>query len=189
MKDYVNGNVGVALTKKVVRAADSGRYNLGGAKYEYADAGIGGTTEDSYVDHKVRWCATRWITATEGADWQLGLEDVITKNLKPEWELELDNVWNESFQMAKYRGRGSKFDWHKDQYDMSKPKARKVTLVVCLSDKVDYSGAEFQIKNRDGEVDTFEFDFGDFILFPADIEHRVKDLTGGLRETIVCWYR
>lgn len=189
MKNYVIGNVGVALTKKIIRAADSGRFNHGGSRQGYTDAGIGETTDNSYVNHKVRWCATMWLTSTDGKEWQLALEDVIKQNVRPEWGLELENVWNESFQLAKYRGKGSKFDWHKDVYDTEKEPRRKITLVVCLSDKVDYKGAEFQIKNSEGEVDTFEFDFGDFIVFPADVEHRVKDLTGGLRETIVCWYR
>lgn len=187
--NYVTGNIGVALTKQIVRAADSERFTLHGPKNTYADAGVGATHEDSYVNHKVRWCATKWITSDNGKPWQLGLEDVIKQNVKPEWGLELDNVWNEAFQLAKYRGKGSKFDWHKDQYDITKTPRRKITLVVCLSDKVDYKGGEFQIKTSEEEVDTFEFDFGDFILFPADVEHRVKDLTGGLRETIVCWYR
>ena len=65
---------------------------------------------------------------------------------------------------------------------------RKITVVYCLSHKSDYVGAEFQIKTENSTY-TRKFDYGDFIVFPANRIHRVKSLKSGKRITLVGWYR
>jgi len=109
------------------------------------------------------------------------------------WKMDLDHKWESDLQYTRYIGKGHHYDWHKDHYDEGiypghSGNTRKLTMVYCLSHKEDYRGGEFQIKTSKGATYTRRFDYGDFIVFPSKILHRVKPLKSGTRTTLVGWY-
>lgn len=89
----------------------------------------------------------------------------------------------DALQYAQY-GPGNKFDWHED-IGGGAASNRKLSMTVQLSDEAAYEGGQLQFlsvpelsvpKSR-----------GTAILFPSYLAHRVSDVTGGLRCSLVGW--
>ncbi len=85
------------------------------------------------------------------------------------------------------------FDWHNDMM-MSDDKVnlmtRKLSMTLMLSHKEDYTGGEFEFASvRAGKINTKEIslDYGDILIFPSIMEHRVKPVTSGVRNVLVAW--
>eukprot|EP00440_Ansanella_granifera_P053620 gb/GFBE01058130.1/.p1 GENE.gb/GFBE01058130.1/~~gb/GFBE01058130.1/.p1 ORF type:complete len:248 (+),score=52.41 gb/GFBE01058130.1/:1-744(+) len=94
-----------------------------------------------------------------------------------------------TFEDAQYCVYGPEhhFDWHCDQPEGCPPPARRLSMVVMLSSADDYSGGEFEVRLAE-KVRQVQLDPGDAILFPAEhLEHRVKPVKAGVRQTLVCW--
>lgn len=101
-----------------------------------------------------------------------------------------DIVKDFKVQFGEYKEEDKGFySWHAD-LDLVTDKLfdRKLSIVIQLSDKSEYSGGklEFEI---DGEVRTFdEFDNkGSVIVFPSFVRHRVTPVTKGVRNSLVAW--
>ena len=85
---------------------------------------------------------------------------------------------------------GGKFDWHHDvlwhnprNYD------RKLSLVLQLSDPATYEGGEFEFQEADSPpIDMFSKQ-GSLLIFPSYLRHRVKEVTSGVRYSLVSWVR
>ena len=96
-------------------------------------------------------------------------------------------------QFTLYSDVGDHYDWHQDYYkgdeDENDGFIRKLSISLCLSHSDEYEGAEFFIKDgSDTNVRVFHMMFGDFIVFPSDVEHRVNELRSGERVSLVTWY-
>ena len=144
-------------------------------------------------DHKCRECYVSWIDVSNVNFIEHGYRKVIENVNDMIWKMDLDHKWETDLQYTRYIGKGHHYDWHKDHYSEEEypghsGNIRKLTMVYCLSHKEDYRGGEFQIKTSKGATYTRRFDYGDFIVFPSKILHRVKPLKSGTRTTLVGWY-
>jgi PKHD-type hydroxylase len=161
------------------------------SKNDYS-ALVGG---DEIPNEKVRKCYISWLDRENEMFNYIanGFEKIVQNTNKLIWNMSLDNEWQSDIQFTKYVGKGDHYDWHKDFYDEEDlddgVTIRRISVVYCLSKKIDYSGGHFQIKTKKGEIYTTRFDYGDFIVFPSNIEHRVKPLYSGSRITMVAWYK
>ena len=103
-----------------------------------------------------------------------------------------DIVKDFAVQFGEYKGKDKGFyDWHIDQSMITdKLLDRKLSIVIQLSDKSEYSGGklEFEI---DGEILTFDSfeNKGSVIVFPSFIRHRVTPVTKGVRHSLVSWIK
>lgn len=69
---------------------------------------------------------------------------------------------------------------------------RKISIVIFLSGRGDYSGGELVLHGRYPDFDrreTAPADPGTLVAFRAETTHEVTPLTRGERYTIVSWYR
>jgi len=132
------------------------------------------------------------------------------------WKYDIRNA--ETFQIARYKkgmfydwhpdGSGDHFSVHKS---IANPKlhnnVRKLSLGIMLND--DYEGGEFEFSrldhwgsskgvpsgskwiNRDSpghKTNIVEEKKGSVIVFPADVWHRVKPVTKGIRYSLTVWF-
>jgi len=81
------------------------------------------------------------------------------------------------------------YGWHQDTdfleegYD-----ARKVSVVIQLSDPSEYEGGEFQFYIEEEIVSPPQFKTkGTVIVFPSFLKHRVTKVTKGSRNSLVSW--
>lgn len=142
---------------------------------------------DDGVNTRIRNCYVDWIPTTTVNFINTGLAKIIHHINDQQFNLQLDQQWETNLQYTKYIDKGHFFDWHQDAYADQVTSIRKISIVYCLSHKKDYTGGEFQIKQKDSTYTT-KFDYGDFIVFPSNVLHRVKPLKKGQRITIVGWY-
>ena len=75
------------------------------------------------------------------------------------------------------------------QYEEHDDYIRKISISVCLSHDDEYEGAELFVKDgSETNVRVFKMKYGDFVIFPSDVEHRVNELRSGERVSLVAWY-
>lgn len=85
---------------------------------------------------------------------------------------------------------GGKYDWHHDvNWENSRNYDRKLSVVIQLSDPKDYEGGRFEFS----EVQSPRYDLwalqGSILIFPSYIQHRVTEVTEGVRYSLVSWVR
>ena len=134
-----------------------------------------------------------WLKVSESNFIEVGLRKIVHNVNNMIWHMKLDEEWQADIQFTKYIGKGDHYNWHKDYYKGEELNdgitIRRISVVYCLSKKTDYTGGEFQIKTNNNGIYTTKFDYGDFIVFPSDKDHRVKPLKSGTRITMVGWYK
>ncbi len=82
--------------------------------------------------------------------------------------------------------KGGKYDWHQDVI-YSKPRHRKFSAIIQLTDGKEYKGGEFEL--RDGyHLDlTNSRNKGAMLVFPSFLYHRITPIKRGKRKSIVAW--
>ena len=84
-----------------------------------------------------------------------------------------------------YHAGFGRFDWHNDYAYVSKDSARKLTLIVQLSDPSDYEGGRLEV--FDTEPTPLPRERGAVVAFPTFVPHRVTPVTSGARRSLVLW--
>ena len=95
------------------------------------------------------------------------------------------------YQYTLYSDPYDHYDWHQDQYDgeWEPDFQRTLSLSLCLTPADFYEGAELFLRDGDPlNVRVFKLAFGEFVIFPATVEHRVNALRRGERASLVIWY-
>jgi len=89
-------------------------------------------------------------------------------------------------QFTKYDSAESDFyGWHMDSAIINPEHAydRKLSCVVLLSDPNDFSGGQFEFFEH-GQPPLGK---GSIVVFPSVLYHRVTEVTGGVRYSMVSW--
>ena len=100
--------------------------------------------------------------------------------------------FDEGFQLLQYDGAeegvraGDFYDWHIDIGHSGTTTSRKLSLVIQLSDPVDYEGGRLEI-NTAGDAAAMPAAQGSLIAFPSFVLHRVTPVTKGLRFSLAAW--
>ncbi len=92
-------------------------------------------------------------------------------------------------QFTEYNAEDSgTYGWHIDNSWTSKtPFDRKMSMVIQLSDKEDYTGGKLELTHDPLPPGTFE-NQGDVIFFPSFNRHRVTPVKLGVRYSLVTWF-
>lgn len=150
---------------------------------------IGSEADGAQCDD-IRQGSQAWISDTPHANYIL--QKLAFDANEALWEIpDIDTAYPD-IQYTLYNEPSDHYDWHQDHYDDEEDIDgfhRKVSLSLCLSHDDMYEGAEFFIKDgSDSNVRYFKMKYGDFIVFPSDVEHRVNALRSGERLSLVVWY-
>ena len=99
-------------------------------------------------------------------------------------------AWSDKIQYTVYDTDQSKYDWHCDTSESSYHEGmiRKLSISLCLSDKDDYEGGEFQILPYNNKLTTYKLGMGDAVIFSSDLTHRVRRVRSGKRVSLVGWF-
>ena len=142
---------------------------------------------DLYLD--TRQSEIYWLQKSKKA--QACAHQLVIEVNKQYFDLELEKQLPPDNQYTVYRSLDDHYDWHQDHYDdePSDDFTRVLSLSICLSPTDFYQGAEFFIKDgSERNVRVFKMRYGEFIIFPSDVEHKVNALREGERESLVIWY-
>ena len=143
----------------------------------------------SYDGHEGRRSLNGWITTDCWISAMMAYYIQYANKILFNYDLTL---WSDKIQYTVYNGKGSQYTWHNDMLPVPSSfdnySVRKLSISLCLSNKSDYEGGEFQIMHDPQLMDTIKMGMGDIIVFPSDLTHRVRPLKSGTRISLVGWY-
>lgn len=146
------------------------------------DGRIDQSVPDGRLDEKIRKSDIVWQNAhgIVGSVLQTFAREA---NINAGWNFDIE--FPRSVQIARYKGDGGHYEWHRDVFIPQDGKQRKLSVVLLLNDSSEFEGGEFQFK----EVKSFDSmrKVGSVIVFPSYMEHRVTPVTKGTRYTATCW--
>jgi len=137
------------------------------------------------VDTKKRVTTISWIPFQEMSQMYQSLNVFIQKaNLN---HFGFDDVRvTEQVQFTEYP-TGGFYDWHMD-CDLvmtQEPPVRKISMTVLLNHSSEFEGGELEIGGRSTAKPMQQ---GQGLAFASFINHRVKPVTRGVRQSLVCWF-
>ena len=153
------------------------------------------STRQDRVDHNARNSNLKWIS---GEQWLRDLiwEYMAKANNEAGWRYDIEDV--QDMQLTQYR-EGMFYGWHfdgqgdhnnADGMNDEKGRVRKLSLTLLLNEG--YEGGHFEFTRYGNECSTIvRPDFskaGSIIVFPSHIEHRVTEVTKGVRHSLVAWF-
>ena len=151
-------------------------------------AKIGGLSKDEEYE-RIRKSKTGWLEYGPETAWVYDRMAYIAKHLNAKfWQFDL-NGFTEKFQFTIYDGDDSHYTWHVDTIQdqnqaISTP--RKLSMVMQLSDPIDYSGGDLELKTGPSETVVTKSK-GLVVAFPSYTLHRVTPVTSGIRKSLVMW--
>jgi len=150
---------------------------------EYEPGIVGNRT----LDLKKRKSKVRWIYSDS---WVSGmLAHFIQSANTNHFNLDLTG-WDGKIQFTLYDTENDHYNWHIDTNadDLKTNFVRKLSIVMCLSSIDDYEGGEFEIYYPHSLKETKKLDYGDVVVFPSIIPHKVRPIKSGKRYSLVGWY-
>ena len=138
-------------------------------------------------DSNQRRSDVRWIEYDETSKWLYEKVSTAAKALNDEvYGFELTG--GQPFQYTVYdSAEEGEYDWHQDIMGCGNDNIRKVSVVILLSDKTDFSGGSFLISPNGGKPREILMKKGRMILFPSWTPHCVTPVLEGVRISLVMW--
>ena len=153
---------------------------------ELEEGEIGGDENDEPINTDIRSNGVHWIRESKKA--RKLTQKLIDQINEDYFELEFSE--SPDWQWTVYQDVDDHYSWHKDEdEDDLTDFQRKLSISICCTPSELYEGAEFFIKDGcENNIRVFKMGYGEFIVFPSEIEHRVNALRAGERESLVVWF-
>jgi PKHD-type hydroxylase len=155
-----------------------------GEKYPKQTATTVGSDSEGVSDYRISEIS--WLPENPETSWihdKFADYAIIANNAM--WDFD---IWGfgDGLQYTKYFGDGGHYDWHVDLGPGISN--RKLSCVLQLSTPEEYEGGQLQI-NPGGNIIEVPKGLGTMVFFPSFLLHRVTPLTGGVRKSLVTWFR
>ena len=131
-----------------------------------------------------------WIRDASLCKYFFGIGQKVNELCK--WNFDIKGI--EPIQYTEYSD-GGKYDWHTDQGSkilLKDGSIRKISMTLFMNNPDEYEGGEFDLELFDPEknprYETFKLKKGSAIFFQADVWHRVRPVSSGVRKSLVAWY-
>tara|TARA_B100001778_G_scaffold76218_1_gene61362 strand:+ start:283 stop:825 length:543 start_codon:yes stop_codon:yes gene_type:complete len=137
--------------------------------------------------YETRDAQTSWIPATS---WVGGFcMSYVLKSNRENFMYDVEGIDGDSIQYTVYE-KGQYYNWHQDADNtvpLQEGRLRKLSFILQLSSPDDYQGGNIEMKNTDEDIYLVPRRRGTFIVFDSRTPHRVTEVTGGIRKTLVGW--
>ena len=136
---------------------------------------------------KIRHSNISWL----GGEWIYKWIRPCVQDSNKNWKYDINFVDN--FQFTIYK-ENQFYDWHPDYFPSDRPRDRKISLTVSLSDPKDYEGGELEFivedvpEKRHSVICKELVERGSIVVFPSFILHKVHPITSGTRYSLVIWH-
>ena len=159
-----------------------------------AEASTVGTDDDGVEIDSIRAATTRWLPVDDDdVRWITERLAAVVEHANHAWALDLTG-FAEDLQFTTYDRPGDFYTWHQDGLDGGVAD-RKLAVVVQLSDPGDYDGADLELFDVLVDLEPEALAewrervraMGTAVVFPSWEYHRVTELVGGVRHSLVSW--
>jgi PKHD-type hydroxylase len=129
----------------------------------------------------------KWIGYDEKSKWLYDKVTNAVKEINAElFQFELSGA--QPFQYTIYDStEEGEYDWHNDTMSTENDGVRKLSVVILLSDKNEFSGGSFLISPAGGKPKEILMKMGRMVVFPSWIPHCVTPVLEGKRISLVMW--
>ena len=131
----------------------------------------------------------KWIAYDEKSKWLYDKVTNAVKEINTElFQFELSGA--QPFQYTIYDStEEGEYDWHNDTMSTENDGVRKLSVVILLSDKNEFSGGSFLISPAGGKPKEILMKMGRMVVFPSWTPHCVTPVLEGTRISLVmCLY-
>ena len=156
------------------------------AKCKNADSpGLVGGNE-GLAPSDVRRCKIDWLKNTPECNWLYEKLASLVSNINSTYYNFDLNGFGEPFQLTHYESDDSgMYNWHQD-FNTGNI-SRKLSVVIQLSDPLDYTGGDLQLLDDGGKTVTIKKKRGYITIFPSYTLHQVTPVLSGNRQSAVAW--
>ena len=182
-ENFVRGKIDIDVMYDIIVDIEKEVLNT---DFEIGEVGQDDDTDGE--DLSVRKSSIAWLTKSKQA--KRLVKQVVHLVNDEFFQLDISDKPPE-YQYTLYTDPNDHYDWHQDHYEDDDPTdyRRTLSLSLCLTASEMYEGAELFVKDGDDlNVRVFKMGFGEFVIFPSEIEHRVNSLRAGERSSLVIWY-
>jgi PKHD-type hydroxylase len=153
--------------------------------YAEADATIG-FSESLRSDLVHRTSTIRWFNVNREPDIVARIMEFVRSSNRTNFGVDIEAPFEIQFTEYHATNKGH-YDWHQDVwFESPRPYARKLSVVVQLSDPADYAGGEFEFFGIPNPAANFA-PRGSILIFPSFLQHRVLPVSKGIRRSLVTW--
>ena len=153
--------------------------------YVENDATIG-FSDSTRSDLHYRTSVIRWLDAHREGDIVSRVMTFVLSSNRTNFGVDIVAPYEIQFTEYHATNQGH-YDWHQGVWlESDKPFARKLSVVVQLSDPAEYEGGAFEFFGLQSPGPTFA-PRGSLLIFPSFLQHRVLPVTKGTRRSLVTW--
>tara|TARA_R110000744_G_scaffold58737_1_gene122569 strand:- start:3069 stop:3650 length:582 start_codon:yes stop_codon:yes gene_type:complete len=151
---------------------------------ESSNAAKVGGVGNGAVSEEIRRSNVSWLNNSTETRWLFEIIGHVTSSLNVDYfNFSLSGL-GEQMQLTNYlESQQGAYGWHQD---FGNGPSRKLSLVVQLSDPMDYEGGNLEVMTS-GNPQTIKKQRGLIVAFPAWTLHRVTPVTTGSRQSLVIW--
>lgn len=136
----------------------------------------------------VRRSELNWLNCNNETQWVFERLAHVVSSLNSQFFFFDLTGFGEAIQLThydeKYQGM---YGWHVDFGNSTTSPSRKLSLVLQLSDPVDYEGGVLELQSHGKEVIKMRKQRGLIVCFPSWTLHQVTPVTQGNRQSLVSW--
>lgn len=155
------------------------------AKEANVKAQVGGGG-NGVTDPNIRRSYLNWLPANDETRWVFEKLSHIVSSLNSEYFRFNLTGFGEHIQLTNYdQAENGMYGWHVD-FGGSGP-SRKLSLVMQLSDPVEYEGGVLELQPSGKDVVKMRKQRGLIVVFPSWTLHQVTPVTQGSRQSLVSW--
>ena len=157
------------------------------AKNVKEKAGVGFVDSGS-IDTRIRRSGLNWMPNTQDTQWVFQKLGHIVSSLNAQFFRFDLTGFGEHIQLTNYdSSEQGMYGWHIDMGPDTKSPCRKLSLVLQLSDPVDYEGGVLELQPHGKDVIKMRKQRGLVVVFPSWTLHQVTPVTQGSRQSLVAW--
>lgn len=150
-------------------------------------AQVGGGGE-GITNPNIRRSGLNWLSKTQETTWVFDILGHVVSTLNAQFFGFDLTGFGEHLQLTHYdESEQGMYGWHIDMGPYPNTPCRKLSVVLQLSDPVDYEGGNLELKTSGIDSIKMRKQRGLIVAFPAWTLHQVTPVTQGSRQSLVAW--
>jgi len=147
-----------------------------------------GSGSNGVIDSNIRRSGLNWMPNTQDTQWVFEKLGHIVSSLNAKFFRFDLRGFGEHIQLTNYDGaEQGMYGWHVDMGPNTSAPCRKLSIVMQLSDPVEYEGGILELQPHSKDVIKMRKQRGLVVAFPSWTLHQVTPVTQGNRQSLVAW--
>ena len=143
---------------------------------------------DGVTDRNIRRSDLNWLSNNQNTQWVFETLGHVVSSLNSQFFRFNLTGFGENIQLTNYNSsEQGMYGWHIDMSPSTTAPCRKLSLVLQLSDPVEYEGGVLELKTHGADIIKMRKQRGFIVVFPSWTQHQVTPVTQGDRQSLVAW--